>query len=180
MEGPDTDLALQSVQRLKTCADHLVKGDLHILPPVSQRGTADSSSCSLARGMGVFVSMCTVEIPNVLWSVYQGLCFVCVLRTICISMWIVSSVCTHIVCSVFEGACGSNSVVLLLLRVAGGRHPSFTPFPWAPDLVGRCRIHEPTRPPDSYGVTTAVTNFNVKRFRVIFARCNYCRLLRCN
>lgn len=37
LEGPDTDLAMQSIQRLKTCADHLAKGDLHILPPVSQR-----------------------------------------------------------------------------------------------------------------------------------------------
>ena len=36
LEGPDTDLALQSIERLKMCAEHLAKGDLHILPPVSQ------------------------------------------------------------------------------------------------------------------------------------------------
>lgn len=34
MEGPDADLAIESVEKLKVCADHLGKGDLEILPPV--------------------------------------------------------------------------------------------------------------------------------------------------
>lgn len=35
LEGTDTDLSLQSLEKLKVCADHLGKGDLKILPPVS-------------------------------------------------------------------------------------------------------------------------------------------------
>lgn len=35
VDGSDTDMAIQSIDKLKLCADYLAKGDLEILPPVS-------------------------------------------------------------------------------------------------------------------------------------------------
>eukprot|EP00752_Nemacystus_decipiens_P007866 g7027.t2 len=59
LEGPDTDLALQSIERLKMCADHLAKGDLHILPPAlhghmstGQGATADAIASAGESGNG--------------------------------------------------------------------------------------------------------------------------------
>lgn len=34
VESSDMELSLQALSRLGACADHLAKGDLHIVPPV--------------------------------------------------------------------------------------------------------------------------------------------------
>ncbi|CAM9810364.1 unnamed protein product [Ectocarpus sp. 13 AM-2016] len=57
VEGPDTDLALQSMEKLKACAEHLVTGDLHILPPAlhghvstGQSAAADAVAAAAESG----------------------------------------------------------------------------------------------------------------------------------
>lgn len=55
LEGPDTDLSLQSLEKVKVCADHLGSGDLKILPPVSWSDYAACPRCYSKISMHILV-----------------------------------------------------------------------------------------------------------------------------